>query len=159
MGHNRIMSILTNLKSLYEVDDVQWLEQTVELLKNHQFAALDLENLIEELEDLGREKRNAVVSLLEQVIRHLLLLEYWTIEKEQNLGHWEAEIVGFRTQLKRKLTTNLRHYLRDELTSIYGDALRYVQRKTRFKVEFPEVCPYELEQLLNMDYGLTKRDF
>ena len=151
------MSILTNLKTLYKVDDVQWLEQTIELLKNHQFAALDIENLIEELEDLGSEKRNAVVSLLEQVIRHLLLLNYWTTEKEQNLGHWEAEIIGFRTQLRRKLTTNLRNYLSDELTSIYGDVLRYVQRKTRFKVEFPEVCPYELEELLDMDYGLTKR--
>ena len=113
------MSILTDLKTLYEIDDVQWLEETIQLLKNHQFASLDIENLIEELEELGREKRNAVVSLLEQVIRHLLLLEYWTTEKEQNLGYWEAEITGLRTQLRRKLTTNLRNYLKEELASIY----------------------------------------
>ncbi len=151
------MSILTNLQNLYEIDDVQWLEETIQLLKNRQLAALDIDNLIEELEELGREKRNAVVSLLEQVIRHLLLLEYWTLEKEQNLGHWEAEITGFRTQLRRKLTTNLRNYLRDELPSIYQDALLYVQRKTCFKVDFPEVCPYTLEDLLKIDYGLTSK--
>ncbi|MDJ0509589.1 MAG: DUF29 domain-containing protein [Crocosphaera sp.] len=153
------MSILTNLKALYEVDDVKWLEETIQLLKNGQLAALDIENLIEELEELEREKRNAVVSLLEPVIRHLLLLEYWTTEKEQKLGHWEAEIISFRTQLRRKSTTNLRNCLSDELPSIYQDALLYVQRKTCFNVDFPEVCSYTLEELLNIDYGLTKRDF
>ncbi|MEA5532664.1 DUF29 domain-containing protein [Crocosphaera sp. XPORK-15E] len=152
------MSILTNLKTLYKVDDVQWLKDTIKLLKERQFEALDLDNLIEELEDLGSEKRNAVISLLEQVIRHLLLLEYWTIERQQNLGHWESEIISFRTQLRRKLTTNLRNYLKEELSSIYQDGLLFVQRKTSFKVNFPETCPYSLEQLLDIDYGLTKRE-
>ena len=72
------------LKQLYEIDDSQWLGETVSLLRNHQFPQLDLEHLIEELEDLGKEKKNAVASLLEQVIRHLLLLQYWTKEAEYN---------------------------------------------------------------------------
>ena len=62
------MAVLTNYQQLYETDDLQWLEETIALLKNRQFEALDLDNLIEELEDLGSEKRNAVVSLLDQVI-------------------------------------------------------------------------------------------
>ncbi len=66
------------LKQLYELDDSQWLGETISLLRNHQFQQLYLEHLIEELEDLGKEKKNAVASLLEQVIRHLLLLQYWT---------------------------------------------------------------------------------
>jgi hypothetical protein len=70
------------LKQLYEIDDSQWLGETVSLLRNHQFSQLDLEHLIEELEDLGKEKKNAVASFLEQVIRHLLLLQYWTKEAE-----------------------------------------------------------------------------
>jgi hypothetical protein len=102
---------VTDLKNLYELDDSQWLEETVKLLKNKQFQALDLENLIEELEDLGKEKKNAVASLLEQVIRHLLLLQYWTSESEYNAVHWQEEIYNFRIQLKRKLTANLRNYL------------------------------------------------
>jgi hypothetical protein len=108
--------------------------------------------LIEELEDLGSEKKNAVSSLLEQLIRHLLLLEFWEMERENNIGHWQAEIVSFRTQLRRRLTTNLRNYLSQELFSIYGDALVYVRIKTRFKVNFPINCPYTLEQLLDIDW-------
>ncbi|MBE9229240.1 DUF29 domain-containing protein [Phormidium sp. LEGE 05292] len=145
------MSVI-DLKTLYETDDYEWLESTIELLKNRQFNALDLENLIEELEDLGSEKRNAVVSLLEQIIRHLLLLQYWTSERERNQNGWEAEIVSFRIQLKRRLTTNLRNYLQENLNSIYNDALLFVNKKTGYSVEFPDECPYTLEQLLDLNW-------
>ncbi|MGL6139110.1 MAG: DUF29 domain-containing protein, partial [Planktothrix sp.] len=135
-----------DLKTLYETDDAEWLQETVKLIKNHQFEQLDIENLIEELEDLGREKKNAVVSLLEQIIRHLLLLQYWTRETEYNKVHPEEEIYNFRVQLRRKITTNLRNYLDSEFDSIYQDALGFVKIKTQNSVNFPPECPYTLEQ-------------
>lgn len=147
-----LMIEVNELKQLYDVDDDQWLEQTINLLKNHQFQQLDLDNLIEELEDLGREKKNAVASLLEQIIRHLLLLQYWTTEAEYNTVHWQEEIYNFRIQLRRKITTNLRKYLEDELTSIYQDALGFVKIKTTNLVTFPTECPYSLEQLLDRSW-------
>ncbi len=143
--------MIMDLKTLYETDDVEWLQETVKLIKNHQFEQLDLENLIEELEDLGREKKNAVVSLLEQIIRHLLLLQYWTREVEYNKVHPEEEIYNFRVQLRRKITTNLRNYLDSEFDSIYQDALGFVKIKTQNSVDFPLECPYTLEQLLNIE--------
>ena len=147
-----LMIEVNELKQLYDVDDDQWLEQTINLLKNHQFQQLDLDNLIEELEDLVREKKNAVASLLEQIIRHLLLLQYWTTEAEYNAVHWQEEIYNFRTQLRRTITTNLRKYLEDELTSIYQDALGFVKIKTTNLVTFPTECPYSLEQLLDRSW-------
>jgi DNA-directed RNA polymerase subunit L len=143
---------MNDLKQLYDIDDDEWLEQTINLLKNHQFQQLDLDNLIEELEDLGREKKNAVASLLEQIIRHLLLLQYWTTEAEYNTVHWQEEIYNFRIQLRRKITTNLRKYLEDELTSIYQDVLGFVKIKTTNSVTFPTECPYSLEQLLDRSW-------
>ena len=140
------------LKQLYEIDDSQWLGETVSLLRNHQFSQLDLEHLIEELEDLGKEKKNAVASLLEQVIRHLLLLQYWTKEAEYNTIHWQEEIYNFRTQLGRKMTANLHNYLEEELNSIYQDALGFVKIKTVNTVIFPSQCPYSLEQLLDRSW-------
>jgi DNA-directed RNA polymerase subunit L len=147
-----LMIEVNELKQLYDVDDDQWLEQTINLLKNHQFQQLDLDNLIEELEDLGREKKNAVASLLDQIIRHLLLLQYWTTEAEYNAVHWQEEIYNFRIQLRRKITTNLRKYLEDELTSIYQDALGFVKIKTTNLVTFPTECPYSQEQLLDRSW-------
>ena len=105
------MSVILDLKNLHEIDDFLWLEETIKILKAKQFTALDLDNLIEELEDLGSERRHQVESMLEQVIRHLLLLQYWTAERNYNEGHWRSEIAVFRNQLKRKLTTNLKNHL------------------------------------------------
>ncbi|MDJ0582169.1 DUF29 domain-containing protein [Crocosphaera sp.] len=146
------MTIITDLKTLYEIDPDQWREETIKILKENRLNELDLENLIEELEDLGRSEKNAVESVLEQVIRHLLLLQYWSQEYQYNQSHWKAEITGFRTQLKRKLTTNLQNYLLKELPSLYEDALAYVNQKTNFEVEFPPESPYSLTELLNINY-------
>lgn len=146
------MEVITDLKQLYELDDYQWWQETIKLLKNQQFEALDLDNLIEELEELGKEKKNAVVSLLEQIIRHLLLLQYWQNQTDYNTVHWQGEIYTFRVQLRRKLTTNLRNYLNSELNSIYQDALGFVKIKTQNSVNFPSECPYSLEDLLDISF-------
>jgi len=143
---------VNDLKQLHDLDDAQWLEETVSLLKKHQFQQLDLDHLIEELEDLGREKKNTVASLLEKIIRHLLLLQYWTRESEYNAVHWQEEIYNFRTQLGRKITTNLSNYLEKELNSIYQDALGFVKIKTVNSVVFPPDCPYSLEQLFERSW-------
>jgi Domain of unknown function DUF29 len=138
-----------DLKNIYEIDEHLWLEETIKILKENRLDNLDIENLIEELESLSKKDKNRVSSFLEQIIRHLLLLQYWTIEQEINKNHWRAEIIGFRTQIKKYLTTNLHNYLADELNVIYQDALEYVREKTGLSVDFPQECPYTLEQLLD----------
>ncbi|MFB2836862.1 DUF29 domain-containing protein [Floridanema evergladense] len=143
------MSVI-DLKTLYETDDFEWLSATIELLKNRQFNALDLENLIEELEDLGSEKRNAVVSLLVQIIKHLLKLEYYKSEESRN--HCQGEIYAFRRQLNRKLTTTLRNHLAKELNSIYEEAYGELNLKTGGTVDLPEECPYTLDELLDENW-------
>lgn len=150
------MAITTNstseLKRLYETDDHLWLLETIELLKQGRFEELDIENLIEELESLAKRDQHKVKSLLEQIIRHLLLLQYWSEEYERNKNHWRSEIRSFRVQLKDRLTTNLSNYLISIFENIYQDALGYVQEKTGFTVNFPEQCPYSFEQILDINY-------
>ena len=142
-----------SLKELYEIDDHLWLEKTIKLLKANNLEELDLENLIEELENLGRRDKAKVASLLEQIIRHLLLLQYWTEESQYNSGHGKAEIRSFKNQLKRNLITNLYQCLENELASIYDDAFGYVIQKTEDKLDnLPQYCIYTLEQLLDINY-------
>ncbi|MFN9316465.1 MAG: DUF29 domain-containing protein, partial [Microcystis sp.] len=97
------MTVIPDLKTLYEIDDSLWLEETIELLKAKKFDALDLDNLIEELEDLGNEKRFRVASFLQQIIRHCLLLQFWTSEREYNQAHWRSEIINFKDELNTYL--------------------------------------------------------
>ena len=146
------MTKISELSSLYETDNEQWFEQTLELLKEKRLESLDLEHLIEELESVGRRDRLTVESFLEQIIRHLLLLQYWQAEYDYNANHWQAEILSFRTQINEYLTQNLRNHLEDNQSKVYHKALKYVKKKTGMMVSFPEDCPYTLEQLLDEDW-------
>lgn len=138
------------LQKLYEVDDYLWLEETIKLLKTKDLDNLDLYNLIEELESLGRSELNKVRSLLRQIMIHILLLEYWEQEYEQNYRHWQGEIIAFRDDLNHSLTTTLKNKLSQELEDIYQVALKLVDKKTGLSLkQFPNNCPYSLEQLLD----------
>ncbi len=50
--------------TLYEEDFYLWLKTTAEQLKKGRFAEVDLDNLIEEIESMGRSERHALKSLL-----------------------------------------------------------------------------------------------
>ncbi len=145
------MTITTNLKQLYEIDDNLWLEEIIELLKQKQFNQLDLENLIEELISLGKRDLAKAKSFLRQIIIHLLLLQYWQVESERNYRHWIGEIKTFRYDVNNHLTTNLINKLQDDLENIYQSAVDFVQVKTDLTI-FPEKCPYTLAQLLDENY-------
>ena len=79
-----ILSPVSTISQLYETDPILWLEKTIECLKSDRLDQLDIENLIEELEDLGKRDKNKVANFLEQIIRHLLLLQYWSAEYDNN---------------------------------------------------------------------------
>ncbi len=146
------MTVKSNLISLYENEYEQWLVETINLLKENRFNELDKEHLIEELEELSRREKKTVERFLEQIIRHLLLLQYWTVEYEYNANHWLAEIMSFRTQINEDLTQNLRNYLEENQAKVYEKALKYVRQKTGYEIIFPENCPYSLEQLLDLNW-------
>ena len=145
------MTAIIDMKTLYESNYLQWLEETITCLKARQLADIDYENLIEELEDLAKNEKRRVRSLLEQIIRHLLLYQYWDLEKPRNANHWAAEIIGFRNQLNDDLTDNLRNHLDENFNLIYTNALDYVKAKTKL-TNLPELCPYSLEQILDKNW-------
>ncbi|MDB9421616.1 DUF29 domain-containing protein [Microcystis aeruginosa CS-563/04] len=139
-----------SLSSIYEEDYQQWLDETVLLLKNRQVDSLDYEHLIEELEAWGREQKNAVESLAIQIIQHLLFYQYWSSQREDNQRHWRVELIGFRTQLELRLTTNLRNHLSNRLDYLYGKARKMAEVKTDLKL--PSASPYTLADILDEDW-------
>jgi hypothetical protein len=93
-----------SMAALYEEDFVLWTEKTAEQLKRKDFAALDLANLIEEVESMGRSEKQAITSLLTVLIEHLLKLAYWESERQRNARQWIVEIANFRVQLGRVIS-------------------------------------------------------
>ena len=63
---------------IYEQDYSQWLRVTLE---SRDLQNIDWENLAEEIRALGNEQKYKVESYLRQLIKHLLLYQYWESEK------------------------------------------------------------------------------
>jgi hypothetical protein len=64
------------LSQLYETDFNLWLEQTVNHLKKGNLEFLDLDKLIEEISDMGRNNRREVFGRLKVLLMHLLKWPY-----------------------------------------------------------------------------------
>ena len=85
--------------SLYEQDFYLWIQKTVELLQQGKLGQLDVENLIEEIDSMGKSQRRELKTRLTVLIEHLLKLQYWTTEKEYNARGWLNTIVEQRRQI------------------------------------------------------------
>ncbi|MGA7952859.1 MAG: DUF29 domain-containing protein, partial [Gloeobacterales cyanobacterium] len=62
--------------TLYDQDFYAWTQQQVELLKTGQWKQVDIENLIEEIESLGKQQRQELRNRLEVLLGHLLKWRY-----------------------------------------------------------------------------------
>jgi Domain of unknown function DUF29 len=62
--------------NLYEVDFHAWTREQAQLLRARQWERLDLENLAEEIESLGRQQRQELRNRLSVLLAHLLKWHY-----------------------------------------------------------------------------------
>ena len=139
---------------LYEDDFPLWAECQAAILRAGRFDELDLENLIEEVEDLGRRERDMVESHLETILEHLLKLELSTASRPRR--GWLVTVDKQRAKLARKLTTTLRNHLETALPTLYTGLRRPVARQLEkdgvSSDAMPGVCPYALGQILDPDW-------
>ncbi|MBR8830060.1 MAG: hypothetical protein N5P05_003282 [Chroococcopsis gigantea SAG 12.99] len=139
-------------KSLYEEDFNLWLSATAEQLRAGRFDEIDLENLIEEIQSMGRSDRRFLESYLENIIEHLLRLAYWDSERERNRNHWIHEIVTFRNSLAKILkdSPSLLPYLEENFLPIYASTAKKVKKS--FKLDVPLQSPFTIEEVIDPDW-------
>ncbi len=136
--------------NLYDQDFNLWINETVTALKTKDFTAMDWDNLIEEIEDMGKSQKNALESYLQRLIEHLLKLRYWTQEKERCERGWRSEVVNFRNRIKRILKKNpsLNNHLIEQYQEIYQDAIATMSQQ--FDIPVDETI--KLEKALQDNY-------
>lgn len=141
--------------SLYEQDFALWIDDTVAKLKARDFEQIDLENLIEEIESLGRSDKRELENRLEVLLAHILKRVY--IERPNDYRGWILTIAEQRRQLKRlfKQSPSLKNYFNDVFTEIYEDALESVKMEYP-DVDFPIDWPFDrdINALLNEVFWL-----
>ena len=131
----------TTTKTLYDTDFALWIDETVDRLKAGDFAAIDLDNLIEEVESLGISQRKSVHSFLVRLLEHLLKRYY--VPLPDCYRGWEIEIRNFRNELKKefKYSPSLKSFLVEIFGESYGEALESV-REDYPNTDFPDVWPF-----------------
>lgn len=144
--------------TLYETDYLLWIDATLQQLQTRNFEQLDLDNLIEEIGDLGSHHKHAVSSYLMRISEHLLKLIYWETERERCFRGWRAEITNFRIRLRKYLreSPSLRRYLDGEFMSAYQDGRRvFIEVSCIDPKTIPHQPEFTLEQALDIDWFPT----
>ncbi|GFE67480.1 DUF29 domain-containing protein [Chroococcus sp. FPU101] len=142
-------------KTLYEQDFYQWIQNTATLLKEKQFDQVDWENVIEELESMGKSEKKEVQSRLITIIEHLLKLQYWEAEKAYNERGWRGTVVEQRIQLELTLedSPSLKPILEEVFLDCYQKARKVILKKYKLSSTlFPLKPPFTVEDVLNSDY-------
>ena len=136
---------------LYEADFYAWAKQQAELLRAGRYRELDLDNLIEEVDDLGGALYRGVRSRVRTIIEHLLKLQH-SPAKEPRAG-WYDTILAQRDDLLDDLTPTLRRMLEDALPEQYARARKRAASSLRRHGEdaaadaLPDACPFTLDQI------------
>ena len=136
--------------SLYETDFVAWTKETVESLRSNKFKEVDWENLIEEIENLGRSERHALENQLTRVMMHLLK---WQYQPDRRSNSWRGSIVEGRTQIRRllKASPSLKPYLDSIFDECYQDAVEQASAETGLPREtFPVKSLYTIADVMSL---------
>lgn len=119
---------------LYETDYLSWVETTAEKLRVQDYSNIDWENLIEEIEDVGRSERRSLESNLIVILTHLLK---WQYQPESRSGSWKGSITEHRRRIRKALkeSRSLKPYLEEVFAECYSDAVEQASAETELPVE------------------------
>ncbi len=152
--------------NLYEQDLQYWSEQTIQQLRNREFGLLDIEHLIEELVDLGKAEKNALKSNLTILLAHLVKLMVQRDVPDMMKGSWYSSVLEHRQRVLNNLsdTPSLKSFLVEAVEKAYPDSRKLAIKQGKLanfgvrmpeESEYPMVCPFSVEQILDEDfYGL-----
>lgn len=128
----------------YEIDFMQWTIEQGKALREKNLKELDWVNLIEEIESLGKSDYAKVSSKVMRIIQHKLKIDY--VKIPDCIKHWNHEIKIWQKDIKRQISPSMKPKLQSELTELFNDAKDLVIDE--YDVELPEICPYQIEELL-----------
>lgn len=142
----------TAAASLYEQDFYRWLVENANLVRERRFAEIDVENIAEELEAMGRSEKRALINRLAVLLMHLLK---WQFQAAKRSHSWKYTIKEQRRKVLKLLaeSPSLQHELQKRLAEAYDDAIFKAAKETGFdQTKFPPHCPFSVEQVLDDNF-------
>ena len=99
-------TVADRARRLYDADWYTWATEQARALRRRDFEAIDWDNLIEEVADLGKAQEHAWESLCARTIQHLQLIERWGWRSPDTLNHWMVEVRAFRLGMAKQIRRN-----------------------------------------------------
>ena len=136
----------------YDQDFYGWTQEQARLLREHRISELDFENLLEEIESMGKSEKRELESRLEALLMHLLK---WQYQPNFQGKSWKLTIREQRAKSIRHLKENqsLKGLLSEVFGYAYEDARMWVARETGLPLDiFPASCPWTFDQVTNPEF-------
>jgi hypothetical protein len=145
------LTALTN-SHLYDQDFYLWTEITAKQLKEGRLSEVDLENLIEEIESMGRSEKHALQSNLVVLLMYLLKYKY---QSEERSNSWKGTIREHRRRLREAFldSPSLKPYFQEVIAKCYQDARKQASDETGLSLDvFPVDSPFTSDECLDEEF-------
>jgi Domain of unknown function DUF29 len=136
----------------YDSDFYLWSAGQAALIREGKFDQLDLENVAEEIESLGRSDRKSLISQLQRLLARLLK---WQFQPTRRSKSWRLAIYSARDEIKVIVedSPSLNEALSAGLDKAYLSAKKRAALETGLSAaSFPDGCPYSPQQVLDEDF-------
>jgi Domain of unknown function DUF29 len=136
----------------YEEDFYAWTAEQARLLRSGELTSIDVANIAEEIESLGRSDKRAIESRLTVLLMHLLK---WQIQSKMRSQSWSGTILEQRRRIEKLLreSPSLRASVNEALAEAYSDAREAASNDTGLpETDFPTECPFTAEQVLSRSF-------
>jgi hypothetical protein len=137
---------------LYDTDFYTWTQTQAAAVRAKDWAALDIENIAEEIESLGRSDRRAITHQLERLLLHLLKWVYQPQERARRGRSWRGSVRQARTAIADLIeeSPSLHDLPAERLARAYARARVQAMEQTGLPLAtFLEVCPWTPAQVLD----------
>lgn len=133
----------------YEEDFYGWTQEQAGLLRAGKLSEVDVENLAEEIETMGRSEADRVRSCLRLILLHLLK---WHEQPERRSKSWRNTIQRERDNAALVLEDN--PSLKPKLPALFAKAYELARREATRETDLPPErfageCPFTLDQTLD----------
>lgn len=141
-----------NQHVFYDNDFYAWTIENADLLRQRKFEEIDIENIAEEIESMGKSNKRSLFSHLSVLIAHLLKWKFQPIRRSRS---WMLTIENQRFEMTDLLkeSPSLKREVECQFDHAYKKALIIASEQTGIdKIDFPKTCPFSLEQCLNDNF-------
>lgn len=138
----------------YEYDFYSWLMEQARHLRDGRTDALDRDNLAEELESLGREQFNRLVSALRVLMLHMLKWDHQPVRRSRS---WVLSIREQRLEIGDVLADNpgLKPRVAEAIARAYRRACLEAAKETELdEATFPAAYPYSFDDIMARTFSV-----